>query len=375
MKEKILIVGAGIAGLSAAISLAKAGFDVTVVDRSTSLADGASITLVNRGPDALRDLGVLAQCLAESFHGKGRSLYSDVYDAAGNKIPVPSLPVRDDDLPSYVLIYRPILARILTEKAQSLGAQVYLGKGVEKLTDNDNDVSVLYMDGQQDVFDLVVGADGTSSQTRKALFGDSITSTYSGNMSLRWVKKGLPEGPGGFYSTDESHAVVVHELHDGYVYIATGMDMENRRVSASEGVSLLREALGRLDAPYICTLLENVADDDTVIVRPYCYHLLPAPWHKGRIVLIGDAVHTMSAHIASGGVMSMEDGLVLGDELAKGGSLDERLTRFAERRYPRAFIAVDSCRQMLELQVRDKAHPSELSKVREKAFAALLKPY
>lgn len=373
--RNVLVSGAGIAGLSAAISLARTGISVTVVERLTSLAAGASITLVNRGPDALRDLGVLEACMDESFHAKGRSLYDDVFDAGGNKIAIPPIPVRSDDLPSYVLIFRPILARILGDKARAHGATIEFGRGIDSLSDDGEAVTATFSDGGSQTFDLVVAADGTSSATRESLFPGRITPEYSGNMSLRWVKGGLPEGPGGFYSTDHSHTVVVHPLHEDLLYIATGVDMENRRVSASEGVELLRKALSMLDAPYVRQLLSHVDDADEVIVRPYCTHLLPTPWHKGRIVLIGDAVHTMSAHIASGGVMSMEDGLVLGDELAKGDDLDTTLRRFALRRYPRAFVAVDSCRKMLDLQVRQRAHPGELSKVREQAFAALLKPY
>jgi len=374
--KKVLIVGAGLAGFSAAISLAKLGVEVTIAERSQSLAYGASITIVNRGPDALAELGVLEECAAVGTVGWGKSLYDDFFDSAGNRRPTPPMPIRQDDgLPSYLLIYRPYLARVLSERAAGLGVTLRRGTEVTGLVDHADRVTATLAGGEASDWDLVVAADGTSSKVRRQLFGDRVTSVYSGNMSMRWVKRDPPEGPDGFYVNDESEAVVVHNLAGNMVYIATGINMDNRAVGKKEGVELFRTVLGRFPAPYVKALLATVEDDDEVVVRPYTYHNLPAPWHKGRIMVIGDAAHTMSAHIASGGVMALEDGIVLGQELAVGGELDAALLRVAKRRARRTFVAVDACRQMLDLQVNYQAEPRDLHRVREAAFRELLTAY
>lgn len=374
--ETVLVVGAGLAGLSAAISLGTIGKRVTVIERSERLAYGASITIVNRGPDALAELGVLEQCMAEGFVGWRKSLYDDFFDEAGNRRDVPPMPIREDDgLPTYLLIYRPYLARILIDRAREVGAIVRHGIAVTGLEDHGDSVTATLSNGESADFDLVVAADGTKSHFREQIFPGRTASTYSGNMSMRWVKRNPPKGPDGFYVNDESGVVVVHNLGEDMVYIATGLNMDNRAVGQKEGVELFRRALGSFSAPYVQALLDTVTDEDEVIVRPYTYHNLPGPWHCGRILLVGDAVHTMSAHIASGGVMSFEDGIVLGQELAVGDELDAALLRFARRRARRTFVAVDACRQMLDLQVNYQAHPRDLNRVRENAFRELLTEY
>lgn len=193
---------------------------------------------------------------------------------------------------------------------------------------------------------------------------------------MRWVKKDTPRGPDGFYVTPHSEVVVIHQVGKDLVYIATGLNMEDRIVDQAEAVQLFRQVLGKFPTQYAQDLLATVTEDDEIVVRPYTYHNMPAPWHVGRIVLVGDAVHTMSAHIASGGVMGLEDGIVLAQELAAADiGLDEALLRFARRRTRRTYVAVDACRQMLDLQVNYKAEPAELHRVRKHAFEELLKPY
>ncbi|MBX3099515.1 MAG: FAD-dependent oxidoreductase [Salinibacterium sp.] len=374
--KKVLIVGAGLAGLSAAISLAKLGKEVTVIEQSDHLAYGASITIVNRGPDALQELGVLDEVVEQGFAGWNKSLYDDIFDDAGSRRPISPMPIREDDgLPSYILIYRPYLADILSRKATELGATIRLGVAVTSVVEHGDGVTVTLSADETVEADLVIGADGWRSALREQVFPGRITSTYSGNMSMRWVKRNPPPGADGFYITDQSGVVVIHNLGSDMVYIATGTDMENRHIEQDEAVELFREVLGRFSAPYVRALRDTITDDDEIVVRPYVYHNMPAPWHLGRILVIGDAAHTMSAHIASGGVMALEDGIVLGQELAIEEDLGTALLRFARRRAQRTFVAVDACRQMLDLQVNYQAHPRDVGRVREHAFRELLTAY
>ncbi|WP_417564772.1 FAD-dependent oxidoreductase [Microbacterium sp.] len=374
--HKVVIAGAGFAGLSAAIALARLGKEVTVLERSDRLAYGASITIVNRGPDALRDLGILDEASERGFAGWNRSLYDDFFDEQGGRRPTPPMPIRTDDgLPSYIVIYRPVLAEILSAKAADHGATIRLGVEVTGMADHGDGVTVTLSTGETLDADLLIAADGWRSAIRDQIFPGRVTSTYSGNMSMRWVKRNPPEGPEGFYVNDRSGVVVVHNMGAEMVYIATGIDMENRRIEQEEAVRIFREILSEFPAPYIQALRETVTDDDEIVVRPYVYHNMPAPWHAGRILVVGDAAHTMSAHIASGGVMALEDGIVLGEELEQHEDLDEALLAFAKRRARRTFVAVDACRQMLDLQVNYQAHPRDLGRVREGAFRELLNEY
>ena len=82
--------------------------------------------------------------------------------------------------------------------------------------------------------------------------------------------------------------------------------------------------------------------DSLVNYRPLEWVLLPAPWHKGRVVLIGDAVHATTPHMASGAGMAVEDGLVLAEELSRHDSPDEALAAFSVRRFERARMVVEN---------------------------------
>ena len=79
--------------------------------------------------------------------------------------------------------------------------------------------------------------------------------------------------------------------------------------------------------------------------------MLPAPWHQGRIVVIGDAAHACAPHLTQGAGMSIEDGVVLGEELDAHPTLEEALQAFGVRRHARAKFVHDVSRQILEAEM------------------------
>jgi 2-polyprenyl-6-methoxyphenol hydroxylase-like FAD-dependent oxidoreductase len=81
--------------------------------------------------------------------------------------------------------------------------------------------------------------------------------------------------------------------------------------------------------------------------------LLEPPWHRGRVVLVGDAVHTTTPHMASGAAIAMEDAIVLAEEVAATDSADEALHAFSNRRFERCRLVVEGSAQLSTWQ----AHP------------------
>ena len=255
--KSVLVAGGGIGGLSAAIALSQLGLQVTVAEKSAGGAEGAGITIQNRGLVVLKSLGVLDECISQGYVKETGSLFDNFFDSAGNRRP--SAPTKatagsDTGLPTLVMLYRPRLAEILMRRATELGALVRTESEVIDVNDLDDCVEVTFAGGERESFDLVVGADGTNSRIRKKLFGDRIISTYSGNMSLRWVKRGAPQGQVGFYVGEASEPVVVHYPEEGLVYVASGIDMENRPVSRDEAVELFRKVLRTFPAPFVQNL-------------------------------------------------------------------------------------------------------------------------
>jgi 2-polyprenyl-6-methoxyphenol hydroxylase-like FAD-dependent oxidoreductase len=112
-------------------------------------------------------------------------------------------------------------------------------------------------------------------------------------------------------------------------------------------VAALLEPFGGY-VPQVCA---GLGDDSLVNYRPLEWLLVPAPWHRGRAVLIGDAVHATTPHMASGAGMAVEDGLVLAEELARHAVVDEALERFTERRFERAKMVVENSVRIGEIEM------------------------
>jgi len=102
---------------------------------------------------------------------------------------------------------------------------------------------------------------------------------------------------------------------------------------------------------YVATIRENIGEGSLVNYRPLEWVMLPPPWHRGRVVLIGDAVHATTPHMASGAGMAVEDGLVLAEELARHGAVADALAAFTHRRFERARMVVENSVQIGEIEM------------------------
>jgi 2-polyprenyl-6-methoxyphenol hydroxylase-like FAD-dependent oxidoreductase len=110
---------------------------------------------------------------------------------------------------------------------------------------------------------------------------------------------------------------------------------------------MLRERLSEFEGP-LGDIRDNIKEGDDIVYSPLSEVLLPPPWHKGRVVLGGDAAHACTPHITQGAGMALEDAVVLDDELAKGETIEVALTSYAERRYPRAKFVQEVSRAILD---------------------------
>lgn len=168
--NRVLIVGGGLAGVSAAIALQREGIDVEIVEREPVWgALGTGITLMGPAMRALKQLGVLGQCLAEGDGGSEMCLFS----AEGELLHTLEIPgLLGQEWPAVGGMMRPTLHRILAETAQEEGASVRTGTTVDLLEQHADRIDVELSDGSNESYDLVLGADGMRSQVRQLVFGD-----------------------------------------------------------------------------------------------------------------------------------------------------------------------------------------------------------
>jgi 2-polyprenyl-6-methoxyphenol hydroxylase-like FAD-dependent oxidoreductase len=106
-------------------------------------------------------------------------------------------------------------------------------------------------------------------------------------------------------------------------------------------------------APAIAELAAGIDDDAGVVYRPLDWLLLTGPWHRGRVVLLGDAVHASTPHLGQGAGMAIEDSIVLAEELRARATPEAAFTAYHERRFERCRYIVEAslaiCRGQLGL--------------------------
>jgi 2-polyprenyl-6-methoxyphenol hydroxylase-like FAD-dependent oxidoreductase len=159
------------------------------------------------------------------------------------------------------------------------------------------------------------------------------------------------------------------------VYVAIVLhDGPARHVEGDEARDMLRDILDSMTAPYAVELRKRLTDDQQVLYRPYEWLWVPPPWHKGRVLLIGDAAHATTAHMAAGGGMAMEDAAVLAQSVAAAPTLDAAFQAFMDRRRARVRRVVDSS---LARSRREEsgAKPHETAAYGAEVFKELARPY
>jgi 2-polyprenyl-6-methoxyphenol hydroxylase-like FAD-dependent oxidoreductase len=344
MKRRALVVGGGIGGLTAAVALRGAGFEVVVLERESEPREvGAGISLWPNAVNVLRQLGVgdavEAVAVAQSEGGCRTWRGRRVADA-----PLAGTTARHG--PPLLMLHRASLRAALS------GA---LDRGVLQLsaecTSVDQDakwVSVTLADGRSVQGDVVIGADGVHSRVRAVTF-DAEAPRYSGFTAWRGI---VPLDdmlasrirPAESWSRGGLFGLTRLGGSQAFWYAIARAPANEGGLAAEEKAILLRR-FGYWHDP-IPELIDATAVE--AIVRTSLYDRPPlARWAAGRIALIGDAARGMLPNLAQGGWQAIEDGAALADALrasSDDGALAaydsqrrEHAAKFArrERRLPR----------------------------------------
>jgi 2-polyprenyl-6-methoxyphenol hydroxylase-like FAD-dependent oxidoreductase len=237
-------------------------------------------------------------------------------------------------------ITRPKLHAIFQDAVTSSGANVRLGATVDAVGE---DGRVEFNDGGDAEYDLVVGADGIHSRVRALVFPDAPEPQYTGQIVWRY---NVPRPDGletldMFVGSNGKAGFVPLSPELMYILYIEAVPAERVKMPEERLAEIFRERLAEFGGPVGEVRDRDIVDPAQVVVRPVESLLVPTPWHRGRVVLVGDAAHATSPHVGQGGAMAIEDAIVLAEEVS-GGDLDAALTRYAERRYPR-------CREIWEI--------------------------
>ncbi|MEW1959526.1 FAD-dependent oxidoreductase [Kineococcus sp. NPDC059986] len=358
--RSVLVVGAGVAGCAAAVLLARSGVEVEVVEARPGTTDtGSGITLQGNALRVLRDLGAWPQVSARGFAFDSLGLRAP--DAAGTLLAeVPDVRTGGPDLPATLGMSRPVLAGILLDLAAEAGAKLRLGVAATGLDQDADGVDVTFSDASARRYDLVVGADGIRSWTRRAV---GIDAEPEGTGMGIW-RVSLPR-PADVVRTDLTYGGPCHIA--GYcptgpdsVYAYLVEDVQDRSgLTPAEQVDVVRGLATAYHGPWDA-LRDSLTDHTPVNYTRFETHLVEGPWHRGRVVLVGDAAHSCPPTIAQGAAQALEDSAVLAEVLLQAPAWDEDvLVRYADRRRDRARQVVEASvqigRWMLDRTPREQA--------------------
>jgi len=343
--QNVLIVGGGAAGCAAAILFARDGATVELAEiKPEESALGSGITVQGNALRVLRQLGVWDEVQAAGY----------AFSTLGLRAPDGTLLVEMDDvrtggpdLPATLGMYRPALARILTQAAVAAGAKLRYATTVRSLRSDGSGVDVTFSDGATSRYDLVIGADGVRSQVR-SLLGIELETRPTG-MGIWRVFTSRPASVTrtDLYYRGACYIAGYCPTADDSLYAYLVEDAQDRSgLSPQEQLAVMRELAAHYHGPWD-DIRAVMTDPGRINYTRFETHLLDPPWNRGRVVLIGDAAHTCPPTIAQGAAMALEDAAVLADVLLAADDLDQAaFDTFTARRYERVRTVVTESVQL-----------------------------
>lgn len=348
--QRILVIGGGFSGMSAAIQLRKLGAHVDLVEIDAGWRSyGAGISLGGATLRAFRTLGILDAFMAEGSATDGVHLHLP-HGPKVAEIPTPR--IAGADVPGGGAIMRPVLARILADATRASGTHVRLGCTFTAIEQDADGVTVTFNDGDSQRYDLVIGADGLYSKVRDTVFPDAPKPRYSGQAVWRAVLPRLPEVETATMWIGPQVKPGVNPVSATEMYLfVTEPKPVNEHVDPATFADRLRDLLTDFPAPVLRQIREQITPESQINYRPLEGLLMPRPWANGRVVMIGDTVHATTPHLASGACIGVEDALVLAEELGRGDDLPAALAAFEDRRWERCRMVVENSTRLGEIEI------------------------
>jgi FAD-dependent urate hydroxylase len=323
MSLRILVVGAGIAGLAAARGLRVAGYRPDVVDElPATTIPGAGIYLPGNATRALRALGLDAP-----LRPLGTLIFRQLFlDAEGRDLCEVDVAALWAGVGDSRAMSRGDLQQVMLT---GVGGEVRYDTAVRDLRLTDTVAEVEFGDGSTAPYDLVIGADGRRSTIReKAELGGAATPT--GQIVYRSVISGGPPVTDWTALFGLRSAFAVMPMGGRRLYCYADETAGAGVPHPVDPLARVRELFGAFGPPVpaILDAMEKVqvARTDEVLLDT---------WSRGPVLLVGDAAHATAPTMAQGAAMAFEDAVVLGEVLRSYAEVPAALKAFEDRRRPR----------------------------------------
>jgi salicylate hydroxylase len=334
-----IIAGGGIAGMAAALGLARAGWQVTVCEAAAAIGEvGAGLQISPNAAKVLRWLGVLDDIASTAFRPQVAEMRDGITGRTVFRVPLGDRAEARWGAP-YLHVHRADLLADLTEAARGAGAEIATGAKAIGFVVRPEGPGLKLPDGSVRVADLAVGADGIRSAFRAEINGPEDPE-FMGQIAWRGTIDAdrLPDGlvaPNATVWAGEGRHLVTYRLRGGK--LVNFVAVEERGEWTAEGWSApgdpedLRRGFGGWHSD-VTRLLDHVEDS-------FVWGLFGRPeqvrWAEGPVVLIGDAAHPMLPFMAQGAAMALEDVAVLVRALQGDDEIAGSLLTYEQRRWQR----------------------------------------
>ncbi|MEZ5497798.1 MAG: FAD-dependent monooxygenase [Steroidobacteraceae bacterium] len=349
---EVTLLGAGIAGLSAALGLQRAGFKVRIYEQAPELGEvGAGLSLSPTAAHALTYLGLKPMLEEKAYKPDDQAVrhYKDgrvlqrvnrgkaLLDAYGER---------------YYVIHRADLHGALAEAVRANDPEAILvNRRCVSVTQRGRIVEVGFADGETINADVLIGADGSRSVVRTCLFGES-SPVYTGYIAWRGlvpmdrVPPDILDPPSGLF-IGPRHMVNRYPVRNGT--LLNFVAFAEREAWTAEGWSIhstVAELLREFEGWHSDVLTFMAATPPDQLFKWGMFDHEPFEhWYRGRVGLLGDAAHPILPFLGHGAVLGIEDGVVLARAFQAAESPEEALQRFQDARIERASHVVRESRK------------------------------
>jgi salicylate hydroxylase len=343
---RVIIAGAGIGGLAAAIALARAGFEVTVLERAAEIAEvGAGIQLTPNATAALARLGLLDRIAAVAVEPRSLAIRHGRSGREIVRLPLGTAARRRFRWPWLVIHRADLIAALAKVAAETPGVALSLGTAVEAFAPRADGVAVTVSAGEarsEQQAAALIGADGLWSMVRRGA-GDTRAPVASGRTAWRATipAEALPaELAGldtGLWLGPDAH-LVHYPIRRGSAcnIVAIIRDSGAGDRGATAGSAGDPETLRRHFQRWAGPAQALIAQPAAWLTWPLFDRPPLARWGSGAQTLIGDAAHPMLPFLAQGAAMAFEDAAALAEAMAaRRGDIPAALRAFEASRRPR----------------------------------------
>jgi len=359
--KKVLIVGGGVGGMSLALCLARQQLGVELVDLHPDWrAVGAGLSLNAASLRAFDRVGVLGEIRKHGDVHPGLKLH----DVAGRPVSVAGQTSGGGLAGESGGILRPVLHKILADATRRAGIAVELGVTVAALTQRSENVEVTFTTGRTSRYNMVVGADGLRSKIRELIFADAPQPQFTGQGCWRAVFPRPADMHTSEMFIDPYHKAGLNPVSRDEMYLFFMETVpENTWMPPAQWPDMLKQRL-RPFGGRVAAMRETLSDRSQVNYRPLERLLLPPPWYRDRVILIGDAAHATTPHCAYGAGLAVEDAVIFAELLETDDPLPTVFEKFMQRRFARCRDIVEGSCRLGELEM------SHASLAEHRAFSA-----